>query len=133
MESLQQKKLLYNLKINIMTITFYLLLTYLNLTNQRKNFDWKRLETKMNVFFGIYSFLWLLFVGFTILTFFVSKILFVIFAVLTAWLVAEWISDKAILIYGKNKIIMQNEFMAVNKKSVIEAERLAKLDEKHHK
>jgi hypothetical protein len=116
-----------------MTITFYLLLTYLNLTKQRKNFDWKRLEHKMNVFFGIYSMLWLLVVGFNIFTYFTSIPLFIFFSILTLWLVAEWITDKAILVFGKNVDIMQKEFMSVNEESVKEAERLAKLDEKHHK
>lgn len=116
-----------------MTITFYILLTYLNLTKQRKNFDWKKLETKMNVFFGIYSFLWLLIVASTIFFFFVSIPVFVISAIILTWLCAEWINDKAILIYGKNKEIMQKEFMSVNEESVREAVRLAKLDKKHHK
>jgi hypothetical protein len=116
-----------------MTITFYLLLTYLNLTKQRKIFDWKRLEDKLNIFFGIYSFLWLLFVGGSIFTYFVSIPIFIVFITVTFWLIAEWLTDKAILIYGKNKDIMQKEFMSVNEESVEEAERLAKLDEKHHK
>jgi len=116
-----------------MTITFYLLLTYLNLTNQRKKFDWKRLEQKMNVFFGIYSVIWLSVIAITIFTFFVSTPLFIIYFIILLWLIAEWISNKAILIYGKNKDIMQKEFMSVNEESLKEAELLAKLDKKHHK
>ena len=46
---------------------------------------------------------------------------------------AEWLNDGAILIYGKNKEIMQKEFMSVNKESLKEAEMLSKLDKKHHK
>ena len=116
-----------------MTITFYLLLTYLNLTNQRKSFDWKPLEQKMNTFFGIYTSLWLLVCGLTLFMFFVSIPIFIFFAIILCWLIAEWISNKAILIYGKNKDIMQKEFMAVNKESVDEAVKLAKLNKKHHK
>ena len=116
-----------------MTITYYLLLTYLNLTKQREKFDWKRLETKMNIFFGIYSFLWLLIVALTIFIFFISTPVFIILLVILSWLIAEWITDRAILIFGKHKDIMQNEFMSVNEESVKEAERLAVLNKKHHK
>jgi len=116
-----------------MTITFYILLAYLNATGQRKKFDWKTLEQKMNVFFGIYSVLWLLTVGLALFTFFVSIPIFIILTIICVWLCAELLTDSAILIYGKNKEIMQKEFMSVNEESVREAERLGKLMEKHHK
>lgn len=101
-----------------MTITFYLLLAYLNLTGQRKKFDWKRLETKLNVFFGIYSFLWLLICLFVLFTFFVSIITFIPLTIILVWLILELISNDAILIYGKNLEILHKEFMNVNKDSV---------------
>jgi len=116
-----------------MTITFYILLAYLNLTKQRKIFDWKTLEHKMNVFFGIVTTLWMLAIGGAIFFYFVSIPIFIFFLVISLWLIAEVITDRAILIFGKHREILQREFMSVNLESVKEAERLAKLNEKHHK
>lgn len=113
-----------------MTLTYFILLTYLNLTKQRKKFDWKRLEEKMNVFFGIYSFLWLLFVGLTIFSFFVSTTVFIITLTITLWMISELISDRAILIRGKHKDILQKEFMSVNQESVKQALMDAKNNDK---
>ena len=115
-----------------MSITFYLLLTYLNLTKQRKKFDWKRLETKMNVFFGIYSVLWLLVCLLAIFMFFVSIIVFIPLVIILVWMIMELITDRAILIYGKNKEILQKEFMSVNEESVQQAIKEGKYN-KHHK
>jgi hypothetical protein len=116
-----------------MTITFYLLLTYLNLTGKRKSFVKKNLEKKMNWFFGIYSFLWLLMVGSAIFFYFVSIPIFISCLVISLWLIAEQITDHAILIKGKNKIILQKEFMSVDKESLKEAETLNNLNKNHHK
>ena len=116
-----------------MTITFYLVLIYLNIFGLRKNFKQKRLESKMNVFFGIYSALWLLFIGGAIFFYFLSTTVFIIFLLLSLWLIAEQITDHAILIKGKNKIILQKEFMEVDKEFLKEAEKLSKLNKKHHK
>lgn len=97
-----------------MTITFYILLGYLNLTKQYEKFVWKSLEHKMNVFFGIYSVLWCLIIIMTLFTFFVFKPLFVIFALLMIWLIAEFITGHAILIRNKHKEILKNEILGDN-------------------
>jgi hypothetical protein len=116
-----------------MTITFYILLLYLNLTGQRKKFSWKRLETKMNVFFGIYSTLWVLIILLVLFTYFVSTVTFIPLVIILVWLNLELITDHAILIYRQNKIIMQKEFMEVNKESLKQSELLGNLDKKHQK
>lgn len=116
-----------------MTITFYVLLAYLNLTKQRRKFDWKSLEHKMNVFFTIYTILWIIALGGAIFAFYVSIPLCIFLSIVTLWLIAELITDHAITIYGKNKEILQKEFMSVNKEALKEIERLSKLYEKHHK
>ena len=87
----------------------------------------------MSVFFGMYSFLWLLVTGLSIFLFFISIPAFIPLIIIFVWMCAEWLNDNAILIYGKHKDIMQNEFMSVNKESVKEAELLGNLDKKHHK
>lgn len=115
-----------------MTITFYILFAYLNLTGQRKKFDWKRLETKMNVFFGIYSTLWVLVCLLVVFTFFVSIITFIPLVIILSWMILELITNNAILIYGKNKDVLQNEFMSVNQESVDHSIRGGKFN-KHNK
>ena len=115
-----------------MTITFYLLLTILNWTGLRRNFDWKKMESKMNWFFGIYTTLIVLMFGLSIFLYFVSIIGFVITLTITLWFIGEWVTDKAILIYGTNKTILHEEFMGVNKDSVEEAKKNT-IKDKHHK
>ena len=115
-----------------MTITFYILLTFLNWTGLRRKFDWKRMETKMNWFFGIYTSLLMLVFGLTIFMYSISTFTFVLLLVVSLWLIAEWVTDKAILIYGANKIILHKEFMGVNKESVEDAVKNT-IKDKHHK
>ena len=115
-----------------MTITFYLLLLWLNLTNRRKKFDWQRLEQKVGAFFNIYMMLWLAVTALTIFFYFVSIPVFIIFATVFVWFLLELFVKKTILVYGKNKEILQKEFMSVNKASVDQAIKEAKKN-KHHK
>ena len=96
-----------------MTITFYILLGILNITKTRELFNKKRLENKLNVFLSIYTSLWGILLGISIVMYFVSLPFFILCLILLSWFIAEIFINKAVFIYGKNKEILQNEFMNV--------------------
>jgi len=96
-----------------MTITFYFLLFFLKITKTKEYFIKKRAEIKLNIYFTIYTSIWLITIGFILAMYYISIVGLILSILILIWLITEVITNKTILIYGKNKEILQKQFMDV--------------------